>query len=280
VSSAWILILLFAGAPAVQAEEPIPQVGPVVEAPAQRESSVVDAPALEPLIGRLRADLFDLASAPSRMSRRDWEKAAILVAVLAAATAADEDIHQGIRGPDEPALDSLAQAIRPLGQEGGLALLGGLWAAGRLTGDPRLAAMSRDGTEAVILSAGIITPTLKRAFGRARPRDGLGSASLLSGGESFPSGEATEAFAIASVIAAHADAAWVDWICWSLATAVAWQRMRLDAHWTSDVIGGAVIGASVGRWVVRRNREGSEQAWTLTPSIGDGTYGVVARIRF
>lgn len=258
----------------------VPAAEAQTDRPARETGQHVESAALEPLARRLAADVADLVTAPSRMTRRDWERAAAAVAIIVAATAIDEDIHDGIGGPENAELDELARAIRPLGQEGGIAIVGGLWVAGRISGNEQLHAMGRDGAEALLLSAGVITPALKVAFGRSRPRDGDGSATLGGGGSSFPSGEATEAFTIAAVIAAHAERRWVDWLCWSLASAVAWQRMRLDAHWSSDVIGGALIGASVGRWVVHRNRAETERAWTVAPTIGDGTYGIVARIRF
>ena len=59
---------------------------------------------------------------------------------------------------------------------------------------------------------------------------------------------------MASVIAAHSRRPWVDALAWSAATSIAWERLRLDAHWASDVTAGALIGAGIGRWVVRRNR--------------------------
>lgn len=247
---------------------------------APQDGSTLDPDSVDPLTARLREDLFDLMTAPGRMSRRDWQRVALLLGVVAGSVALDDEIQSIVRRPDDPEIDAFARAIRPLGQEGGLGLIGGLWIAGNATGNETLHAMGRDGAEAVVLSAGIITPLLKEAFGRSRPRRGHGSRELLGPGDAFPSGEATQVFAIASVIAAHSDRWWVDWLSWSAAVIVSWQRMRLDAHWSSDVIGGAIIGASVGRWVVRRNRQTEGPRWDVTPLAGEGGYGLAARFRF
>jgi undecaprenyl-diphosphatase len=59
---------------------------------------------------------------------------------------------------------------------------------------------------------------------------------------SFPSGHAS-AGACAAVLLSHDLGAPVLW--WALASAVAWSRIHVGAHHTSDVIGGAVLGAAL-----------------------------------
>lgn len=93
-----------------------------------------------------------------------------------------------------------------------------------------------------------------RLVTRARPDAGLGQAHLdpFSGADAFPSGEAAQAFTIASVVAAHARARWVKVVGWGLAGTLAYGRVHLDRRWTSDVVAGALIGAGVGSWVAAR----------------------------
>jgi membrane-associated phospholipid phosphatase len=60
---------------------------------------------------------------------------------------------------------------------------------------------------AIGVSAGITTPLLKYAVGRVRPSDGADADEFkpFSGNSSSPSGHATEAFAVASMLSARAD---------------------------------------------------------------------------
>ena len=120
--------------------------------------------------------------------------------------------------------------------------------------------------------AGILAPLVKELVGRERPRKDLGSTSF-GNGQSFPSGEVTQAFAIASVVSAHSQRKWVKGLAWTLAGATAWQRMEMDAHWASDVAAGALLGAGVGRWVVRRNRGD----WWIEPRLEQSGAGVTLR---
>ena len=71
---------------------------------------------------------------------------------------------------------------------------------------------------------------------------------------SFPSGHATQAFAVASVISAHSDQVWVSVTAYTIAGLVGFSRIYHNAHWTSDVTAGALIGTFVGRGVVALNK--------------------------
>lgn len=144
-----------------------------------------------------------------------------------------------------------------MGREwGALAALGVTWIVGHSTHHPDLQATAEDGFEASIIAAGLITPALKTIVGRSRPAEGLGAShfSPVSSHHGCPSGEATEAFAVASVVASHTSSRWLQGTVWGMAGLVGWERIELDRHWTSDVVAGALIGAEVGRWVVDRHR--------------------------
>jgi membrane-associated phospholipid phosphatase len=232
---------------------------------------------LAPLRLRVVGDLRDLVTSPARMERRHWRLLGGAALAVGAVSLLDnqirEQVYTGSSGSEK-----LARTVRPLGQEGGLAVLGVSWWLGKTLHRPKLTAVATDGLEAVILSAAIVTPALKKLSGRSRPRELEGSHSF-GGGESFPSGEVTEAFAIASVIAAHAERRWVRGLAWSLAGLVAWERMALDAHWASDVTLGAIVGSALGRWVVHRNRPelADRRRVSWAPSLAKGSYGLNVR---
>ncbi|HEX6159043.1 MAG TPA: phosphatase PAP2 family protein [Thermoanaerobaculia bacterium] len=74
--------------------------------------------------------------------------------------------------------------------------------------------------------------------------------------DSFPSNHATQAFAVATVIARHyEERRWVRWLAYGVATGVGFARIYHDDHHTSDVIAGAAIGTFVGHTVVTTNQK-------------------------
>jgi membrane-associated phospholipid phosphatase len=103
---------------------------------------------------------------------------------------------------------------------------------------------------------GLAASILKRVIGRLRPWafDSQGHlafnpAAWTPDAASFPSGHATTAFAAAVVFAALWPRARV--LVLVLATLAALARIVLDAHYTSDAIGGAVFGSLGAALVVR-----------------------------
>jgi membrane-associated phospholipid phosphatase len=135
-----------------------------------------------------------------------------------------------------------------------------------------------DGVAASVISAGLITPTLKKVVGRARPHTAQGAFdfSPFKNQHSFPSGHTTQAFAVATVIAEHYDEAWVKWLSYGTATAVGYSRIHQDRHFLSDVLAGALIGHLVGKTVVRRHdRLTDDEVWSWTPVATDAMTGLV-----
>ena len=92
---------------------------------------------------------------------------------------------------------------------------------------------------AAALASTLGVQLLKHLFGRARPEEML----VLSDFGSFPSGHTANAAAIAVTFGVLIPRLWV-WIAGAAYVALmAWSRTLLGAHWLSDTIGGALIGA-------------------------------------
>lgn len=231
---------------------------------------------------RLWDDFRGLAVAPLDWDGADWKKLGLGVLAVGAVSLLDEEIDGWADRTRSEATVKVIEAYRPFGDHAGLTLLGVAWLAGRATGRPRLSAVAEDGLEATIIAAGVVTPVLKMAFGRTRPRETDRAYTFGNSGSSFPSGEATQAFAIASVIAAHSESSWVKVVAWGSAGLVGLGRIGLDGHWASDVVAGALIGAAVGQWVVRRNRPDLESGpqWTCVPTLGGDRYGLAMHVSF
>ena len=124
------------------------------------------------------------------------------------------------------------------------------YAAGRVLGDPKLVGgVTQIGIG--LAAAGAAAGAIKLAVGRARPYETPGDADLLrpfSGQNSFPSGHATLAFALAAGIDRETTARWVPWVVYPMAAAVGWSRVRDQKHWASDVVAGAFLGT----WTARK----------------------------
>ncbi len=94
---------------------------------------------------------------------------------------------------------------------------------------------------AAALASTLGVQVLKNLFGRARPEEIL----VHSDFGSFPSGHTANAAAIAVTFGVLIPRLWV-WIAGAAYVALmAWSRTLLGAHWLSDTIGGALIGAGV-----------------------------------
>ncbi len=160
-------------------------------------------------------------------------------------------------------LDAITDAGNAWGQPGVVTAGLLLWGGGRVAGNAGVAATGLRAIEAITVS-GVVTKTLKTAFGRTRPRvDPTDDWDVAFGRgwdgdrESFPSGHATVAFAFAAAVTSEVAhraprrAPLVGVTTFTLAAGTAYARLHADAHWLSDVTMGAAIGMASG-WAVTR----------------------------
>jgi undecaprenyl-diphosphatase len=85
----------------------------------------------------------------------------------------------------------------------------------------------------------LLVQVLKHTFGRARPEDIL----VLSDYGSFPSGHTANAATIAVAAGILFPSLWVRLAGAAWLVLMAFSRTYLHAHWLSDTIGGALVGA-------------------------------------
>ena len=138
-----------------------------------------------------------------------------------------------------------------------LYLLAAFEAWGELGNDSRAKHVAMDGVTASIIASGLITPALKFAVGRERPNATADTFRFkpFSGNYSFPSGHATQAFAVATVLASHYPVWWVEGLAYGSAALIGYARIEQNAHFASDVVAGSLIGWSVARAVVSRHEQ-------------------------
>jgi len=126
-------------------------------------------------------------------------------------------------------------------------------------------------TVQTVLYAGAITTVLKIAIGRARPYEDKGIATFkpfsIFGNDfqSFPSGHATMAFSLSTVLANNTKSDLLKVVFYVPAVVTCAARVYQNAHWTSDVLAGAAIGYFVGNWVSGTHDSNEEPRVTFTP---------------
>lgn len=96
----------------------------------------------------------------------------------------------------------------------------------------------------------IVATTLKGITQRARPFAGRERSEFFDGGNSFPSGHSTQAWAVATIIASeYHDRRLVQILSYGAATAVSVARFTGQKHYVSDIVVGSVLGYGIGKYV-------------------------------
>jgi membrane-associated phospholipid phosphatase len=197
--------------------------------------------------------------APLRWRATEWKRFGEGVALVVAVAAVDKPVIDAVQRNRFHFSDQFARRITPLGGHDAVLASVALFGSGLLLHDQRLRGAGRDSLESEFIAAMLVTPALKRAFGRSRPflnegtyhfEPGKGNADAH---ESFPSGHATNAFAAATAIAGHYDNWIVPTIVYSIATGVSMARVNDNVHFPSDVIAGALIGRAIGKGILARH---------------------------
>jgi membrane-associated phospholipid phosphatase len=105
--------------------------------------------------------------------------------------------------------------------------------------------------------AGAVTYLLKTAIGRARPYMDEGTTSfhpfssiLIQDYHSLPSGHATAAFVLSTVLSRNAKPVWLKVFAYVPAALTLVSRVYQDKHWVSDEFLGAAFGYFIATWVV------------------------------
>lgn len=200
-------------------------------------------------------DAKSMFLAPGAWDAAEWQRAGFAVASIGGAFTIDDETRRIVQNNRTDFTQSVADFVTPFGGRRAEYISIAMLVTGFGVHDTRLRDTGRDALEATILAGRIATPILKELAGRSRPYEDEGSLAFdpFSGNQSFPSGHATGAFAVASVVAAHYDGWKIPTLAWTLASSVAVARVHDDVHWTSDVLAGAIIGTSIGRGVVARH---------------------------
>ncbi len=258
IGCTWCLVVAGAGALTCAAQEPdqaplLSLAGPAspAEKPGLDAVASLGADLAAPGAPRFNASLGDgrrtLSAFPANLGRN-------LVGVFSRDSLSPVLVGVAAAGPGHPFdrrvegwLDGKCVRCGSVGATmGGAAIVpvvGAFFVAGRFAPEGRFRAMSYDAAQALIVNAAW-TGGLKYSFRRQRP-DGSDSLSL-------PSGHASSAFALATVVDRHYG--WKAGVpSYLVAAGIGLSRVESNRHYLSDVIAGAALGLTVGRTVTRQN---------------------------
>jgi membrane-associated phospholipid phosphatase len=162
----------------------------------------------------------------------------------------------------------------------------GLGLYGYIAGDGKAKNTFLLSTESFIVT-GVFAQILKRSTGRHRPYTGdshdTWSGPSISGQNdhlSFPSGDASSAFAIASVIASEYNNWVVPPLVYTASTLIALSRVHNNGHWSSDAFVGSAIGYFTGKAIIASHRDGKESNLSIAPMIEEKDLGFVVTYRY
>jgi membrane-associated phospholipid phosphatase len=196
----------------------------------------------------------------------------VILGGLALTALTDERLSTFARTHQRSALDQVARAVDPFGRAGVLVpALAASVALPRLVGRRNLSDAALRVALSYVVADGI-EGVLKPLVGRHRPSDAGGawrfrSLSNDANWHSLPSAHTVHAFALATGLALEARTPWVAVPAYGLATLVGLQRVYTGAHWSSDIVGSAVLAVVVVRATERtlRRRRGRHGAAPLNP---------------
>ncbi len=209
------------------------------------------------------SDIKNILSSPSHWQGSNWIKASLIAGVTVGLYSQDQKIQDWAQENRSAASDSISKFAKPFGDgRYTLPALGAFYLYGHLLGDEKAQRTALLSLKSFVIS-GLFVQVLKFAGHRHRPsskdpHNTWDGPSFSTSNLSFPSGHASSAFAIATVIASeYRDKAFVPPLAYGIATLTALSRVNDNDHWASDVFFAAVIGYFTAKAVVALNSDGA-----------------------
>jgi len=232
-------------------------------------------------------DGSNLITSPARWDENDWLKAGLVVGGTGLLYVFDERINNWAQANRNSTSDGVATFVKPLGNElVALSAIAGLYGIGELKEDARMRKAALLSFESLIYSSAL-TLGFKNALHRHRPSTGAAydvwdGPSLSNPNDSFPSGHASTAFSVATIIAReYADVPYLPFTAYSLAALTALSRINDNDHWASDVFFSSAsayfIASAISRW---HEDSAGHSRLLLLPLIGNGEAYLYAEYRF
>ncbi|HEX9019642.1 MAG TPA: phosphatase PAP2 family protein [Nitrospirota bacterium] len=217
-------------------------------------------------------DFKDILTSPARWDSADWTKAAIITGISVGLFTQDDKIQTWVQKHKTRDTSHYSDTAKKIGTFS-IPAVAALGAYGYAASDAKAKTTFLLSTESFVVT-GAFVQFLKRSTGRHRPYTGdnhdTWSGPSIAGKndyQSFPSGDASSAFAIASVVASEYDNLIVPPLVYTASTLIALSRVHNNAHWSSDVFVGSAIGYFTGKAIVSSHRKSGQNRVNLAPMM-------------
>jgi membrane-associated phospholipid phosphatase len=228
-------------------------------------------------------DTKNILTSPARWETTDWIKASAIMGISIGLYTQDDKIKTWVQKNKNNTTSHLDDYASPTIRYV-IPVLGGFGLYGYIAEDERAKRTFLLSTESLIIT-GVFVQTLKHSTGRHRPYTGdphdTWSGPTMNGSYlSFPSGDASTAFAIASVVASEYDNIVVPTLVYTAASLIALERVYNNAHWSSDVFVGSAIGYFTGKAIVASHRNVCESNLSVVPLLDAKGVGLLVTYRY
>jgi len=227
-------------------------------------------------------DTKNILTAPWRWDSSDWLEASLVMGTGVILYTQDDKIKTWFQKNKDSTKDNLAKDAKKL-YSLFLPAVAGFGIYGYVAPDEKAKTTFLLSIESFLLT-GAFVQTLKYTTGRHRPytgdpHDTWSGPTTKDEWHSFPSGDASTAFSIASVIASEYPNIVVQSLVYGVSGLIGLQRIYANGHWASDVFIGSAIGYYTGKAIVA-SHSNKESKVSISPLIDDHNRGVLITYRF
>ncbi|MGB8657528.1 MAG: phosphatase PAP2 family protein [Candidatus Zixiibacteriota bacterium] len=288
----------------VEEEQTVPHKSRIFRSSYEGPPYVLEPDLKNNLIARLWRDFNVQARSPFKFARFHPVRFGLAFIGLGALIATDHKTLPVLAPKGELEENGLTKVGKSFSKYGeavyAMPIIVGFGAYGWLAHSPREKETFFMVTEALATSS-TWTSLLKVGCGRERPSEREASESDWTGPfgifsnessrrgkqfTSFPSGHSSAIWSIATILAYQYPRYYIVPILgYSIASAVAYSRMVVDAHWLSDVVVGSALGYLCARQVLRDNpepgpRNSSISAFNISFDVSRDYYGIRLHFRY
>lgn len=227
-------------------------------------------------------DFGMIFTSPFHWNREQYIKFGFMMAAGATVYALDEPFYTFINLNKTPQTEFTTKyVLEPLGNYTTFGLLAGMAGYGLVFHKERPTTTAILAAESYLLT-GLVTLIPKTFAGRVRPyhTNPLSHSEFrgFMGGRSFWSGHTATVFSVAAVIGEmYKDKKMIPFIAYATATLAGISRIHDMKHWPSDVFLGAIVGAAIGKMVVKSYKSSD---FSFAPSFGPDQQGVYMSFSF
>jgi len=201
-------------------------------------------------------ETYLFVAAPTRWHKADWFRVGLVAVGMAAIMPFDEKITNATQGNQHYYYSAPVVGGRIYGEWYTIGSMTAIFAGiGIIKHSDPIKKIAIELLQAGAYSE-LFTEIVKVGVGRARPYENVGAFTyhpftfFNTGFQSSPSGHATCAFALSTVMSRHAHSTWLKILAYVPAGFTLFSRIYQDYHWASDEFFGSAVGLATGSWVV------------------------------